>query len=585
MGTQTLLMTDINGLTPGIDPRNSDKTFILESRNVVFDSLGPKSDFGNRYLTTYPVGRPQHTQGCRLKLSQGDRCFTFNGDGILEWDEDLGGWVTIYVTPDTTTQPYRWTYGYLNGIMYFCHPATGMLKLNLDSGICEKMYEDGVPSQALAMCVTNGRIGIIDEEWFTWSGPGNGLDYVPRLGGAGQQKIADRVSGDPIMVMSYQKGALVFTSGGVLRCEFTGDASVFHFRELNTEYRPINSFCLFKMDDDTVGFVDERGIFTTAGERPQAFSPIFNEFLINYLQRFNLKMLDNVRIEWDDLKKRLYLMTSLSLYDPLFESTFVLYPTVDKWGTFDTPCHGIVPLIRQDNAGTQDYFGFVDASGRVRYWLEAGSVEVMPSGVALDAVYPLIQKPATFEAGALGSVLSSSLTLNTVPVSEYEGIAGLYQPEAFAYPFTPVLGPLDAEISVGLLNLGPQDAHDRMVEVQNIYIGSAISANPNPTTEDWALIPSGTSDEDYAAETGGEDFGVEGANYVNHGLSLFGTNDGKRIWDSAEPMLIRFDRASRDYACNVAGLWHILQLRAEEVGQSFHIRHVRFTVTDGGKLL
>ena len=344
MGTQTINMRDILGLTPGLDPRNSEKSFVLNCENVVFDSLGPKSDFASRFITTFPLENPAHIQGCRLRLRARDRVFIFSSRGIIEWIEDTGGWEYVYVTPSTTIQPYRWTFGYLNGYMYFCHPSTGMLKLNLDSQICEKMLEAGVPAQALSMCVSNGRLAIVDEEFFTWSAPSNGLDWTPKLGGAGFQRINDRVSGDAIAVMPYQKGCLTFTTGGVMRSEFSGDASVWHHRNLNTEYRPINSFCLFMLDDNTVGIVDERGIFSTAGEKPQPLTPLFNEFLIQYLQRNKLKLEQNVRVEWDDLKRRIYLSVSLSEYDPIYEKAFVLYPSVDNWGSFDKPPFGIVPV-------------------------------------------------------------------------------------------------------------------------------------------------------------------------------------------------------------------------------------------------
>ena len=238
----------------------------------------------------------------------------------------------------------------------------------------------------------------------------------------------------------------------------------------------------------------------------------------------------------------------------------------------------------QDSDRTLDYFGYVDADGRVNYWLEAGCVQIMPLETKLDAVYPLIQKPATFEPGETGVILSSSITLNTVPVSTYNQIAGLYAYDADT-PFSPFLAPLLANVQIGLLSLGDQAEHDRMVEVQGIYVGSAISGIEDPDTVDYTLIPAGVDDEDYVELTGGEDFGVEGADYVNHGLRVMGTVDGRTIFDEAVPDLVRFDRSSRNYACHVTGLWHILELTAMNVGESFHIKHVRFTVSDGGRLL
>jgi len=410
---------DFQGLTPGIDPRQSDKLFALGGKNYAFDSIGPKSIFGNRYLTPYPLGIPEHAQSCRLKLNDGDRVFHFFGDCIAEWSETSGGWRVLYVTGPTTIQPYRWTYGYLNGLMFFCHPATGIIVYQVENDICLPLLGDGVPAEPMAITISNGRLCIIDEVNFTWSGPGNGTDFVPRLGGAGFQKIADRVAGAPVMITGYAKGCMVWTSGGVLRCEFTGDAAVWRFRAISTEYRLINPFCSYKSDEDTVVILDERGLFKSQGEAPTALTPLFNEFLIKYLQKYDLKLGQNVRVEWDDLQRLLYVSLSLSETNPLYEKAFVLYPSVDKWGTLDEAHYGIGPVQITPSEREDDYFGFVDSTGRIRYWAEFGSREILPTDPTLDSHYPLMQQAPHGIDGETGVVLASSAVVNTVPNNNY----------------------------------------------------------------------------------------------------------------------------------------------------------------------
>src|SRR4051812_1604609 len=121
MGTQNFKATDIKGLSPAVEPTRSQELFALNGRNYYFDSKGPKSGFGNRLLLPQPLGAPIQTQGIRLRLRGGDRVFTITSDSILEWDEVTGGWQVIYVTPDTSLSPYRWTWGYLNNKAYFNH--------------------------------------------------------------------------------------------------------------------------------------------------------------------------------------------------------------------------------------------------------------------------------------------------------------------------------------------------------------------------------------------------------------------------------------------------------------------------------
>lgn len=574
---------DFLGLMPAIDPRQSDKFFALSGKNYIFDSLGPKSVFGNRYLTPYPLGRPQFTQSFRLKLRGGDRVFHCSGDAILEWREDFGGWRVIYLTGDTVTQPYRWTTAYLNGVMYFCNPSTGILCYVLDLDQCFPLVSEGAPDLPIAICQNNGRICAIDDTYFKWSGPGNGQDWIPRLGGAGFQVIADRLAGDPVMLTAYARGTMTWTSGGVMRSEFTADAMVYRHRALNTEYRLINSFCSFQQDDDTTVILDERGLFKTSGENPQPLTPIFNEFLIKWLQKNDLKLENNCRLEWDELQRFLYVSVSLSQYDPLYEKAFVLYPPLDKWGEFNESHYGIGPVLVKESERSDDYYGFVDSTGRVRYWLETGSREILPTEPTLESHYPLIQKPAAGVVYEPGVLLSSSMVINTVPTTQYIGPAGFSEYGSFIQaPAT--LTSLDAVVQMGLFRLQPEQTYDRMMEVTNLFVANVYSGNKDILNLDYNLIPDGTSDEDYNVETGSEDFGPGDSNYVNHKIRLIGTNDGYSLYMSTVPELILFNQSGRHYSCACVGLWHILELKADEVGEAFHLRVFELTAVDGGRV-
>src|SRR3546814_12040274 len=66
--------------------------------------------------------------------------------------EPIGGWKIIALIPQII-EPYRWTAGYLNGVIYFCHPRTGILELDLDTGVCQPIQATGLPSQPRAITV------------------------------------------------------------------------------------------------------------------------------------------------------------------------------------------------------------------------------------------------------------------------------------------------------------------------------------------------------------------------------------------------------------------------------------------------
>lgn len=576
---------DFASLTPAVDARRSEKLFALAGKNFVFDSFGPRSVFGNRFLTPYPLGGPQQVEGMRLRLRTGDRVFVFTTDSILEWSEEAGGWRVIYFfTIDLSQHTYRWTGDYLNGIMFFCHPAVGILAYEIEQDICLPLEGPGVPSEPIALCECNGRITVIDEKLFSWSAPGDGTQWEPQLGGAGFQEINARVSGYPLMVNSYGRGTLTWTTGGVMRSEFTADAGVFRHRALVTEYRPVNPYSTFRLDNDTIGFLDERGFFSSQGETPQPLTPLFNEFLIDYLQRNNLKVGTNVRVEFDNLTRRLYLSVSLSYDSPVYERAFVLYQPLDKWGTFDEPHYGILPLLVKGSTRADDYFGFVDTDARVRYWHGGATREVLPFDTHLNSRYPLIQKPAVQELSGDSVILSSQMEINSFETSAYTQRAGYYGSGGLSPATSNVTG-LDSYVSLGYIRGKGDDSYDRLVEINQIYVGS-IEANPNPATVlDYNLVPDGVSDEDYNVATGGEDFGIEDVSYSNHGLRVIPTLDGRSIWgEAAIPELITFSRASREYSCTAVGLFNILEFSAVSPGEAYHLRALEITAVDAGRL-
>lgn len=583
MSTGPWRVSDILGLTPGLDLRRSDKTYALGGKNFAFTSRGPRSAFGDRLLSPYPLGRTDHTQGVRVRVRSGDRVFTFVGDSILEWDEVVKGWSVIYVTPVTNLTPYRWTYGYLNGKIYFCHPRTGIVVYDIDSSEVYKHNGSGVPTSPLAITVNSGRLVVLDDIFLSWSWQSDGLNFTPALGEAGQQKVNDRVAGFPIMITNYAEGVLTWTTGGVMRSEFTGDQAVYRHRNLNTEFRPINSFCTLQTDDNTSVILDERGLFQSKGGAPEPLTPLFNEFLIDFISKNKLAVGQNVRIEWDDLRRFMFVSVSFTPETPIYQRAYVLYPSLDKWGVFSSPHFGILPVGLSANERAGQYFGFVGTDSLLRYWSNFASREALPTSGAVTLRYPLIQKPSYVEDGGDAIVCASSMILSPSPSKLPAQGAGYYANESDT-PATPTTIGLDAKIQVGLIRLNDGDSFDRMTEILGVMIGNVESGPEDTLSEDYLVVPPGVSDEDYETATGSEDFGFGTLTYVNHNLRVISTIDGRSEFQSDVPMLVEFSEAGRHYSCSTQGIWHILELSADSPGQAFHLQAFELNATDAGRL-
>jgi len=579
---------DIKGLTPAIDPTQSDDLFVLGGRNYVFDSLGFKSPFGNRYLTPVELTNPAHMQGVRLRLRGGERVFHFTSGGIIEWDESAGGWRTIYQTVDTTLSPYRWTFEYLNGLVYFAHPQTGLLVYNLNTNRCSR-HEDvgqGTPTAVIAVSQNNGRLGVLTATLFAWSAPSNGLDFVPSFGGAGFQVVSERVPGDAIMLTAYARGLLIWTTGGVMRSEFSGDAAVFRHRTLNTEYRPINSFCTARIDDDNVIILDERGLFQSRGESLTPYAPLFNEFLLDFLQDNQYRNGTNLRLEWDDRKRRLYVSYSDSYASALFERCFVYYPPLDKWGEFSESHYGIFPIKIANSERSDDYFGFIDSKGRVRYWFGTGSRETpLESAVrplTANLYQPAIEHPSQVLDDDESTALGSSLRISTHTRTGITQPAGYYAAGSGVKVVTETVG-LDAHVRFGLIRLTGPSAADEMAEVNSIIVRSVKSGDSDVLSEDFNLVPAGV--EDYNVGTGVSDLGVAPLNYVNHTLEVIGTLDGDSEFSRETPALTVYQKSARFFSCHVTGIWHIVEIGARSPGEAFHLKTFELTGASAGRHL
>jgi hypothetical protein len=72
---------------------------------------------------------------------------------------------------------------------------------------------------------------------------------------------------------------------------------------------------------------------------------------------------------------------------------------------------------------------------------------------------------------------------------------------------------------------------------------------------------------------------------VNHKLEVIGTLDGVTEFLTATPTLVSFTQGARYYTCSVIGVWHIVDVSAVDVGESFHIKTFEINIVDAGRML
>lgn len=583
MAQKSFSLRDIKGLTPAIDPTQAaEQLFVLQGKNFTLDSIGPRSNFGDRLMSTSALAKLANSQGIMVPTTTGRLSFLLTTEAIWLYNSAIRDYDLVFPLPELSPVG-RWTWAYLSRRVYFAHPDLGdMIVYHVDSGQARLATQIalGLPEGISVVGETNGRIVGIDADLNTfWSAPSDGLDYRPTLGGAGFQSVEERISGAPLALGTDAGGVNIFTTNGILRGNFTTSAQVFDWKAISTEFKPMNGMCVSRASDDTQVILDTRGLFVVERNTIKALTPIFNEFLINYLREQELNLADNARLEWDFADRRVFISLRHATGTALYDKAFVLYLPLDKWGTFDERHYGIIPLARGDIEGA----GFVDESGRVRYWRSAGSKvkSVVPIGadqhIASHAV------PTTEVVGGDYQVVGSCHPARDYADSATWTQSGFYGVSANA-PMLPALRDLDSFVSIGLLRGVDERSPQDLTEVLGLQIRSLISGPEDQVTVDYNVIETGTEDEDYESLTGQEDFGPTRLHHVTHGLRLIGSVDGLTAWQSEVPTPTGFAEGARYYACSVIGIWHLVRIGAETIGDAYHVRTVGLNATYAGRL-
>ena len=220
---------------------------------------------------------------------------------------------------------------------------------------------------------------------------------------------------------------------------------------------------------------------------------------------------------------------------------------MDKWGRIELDFYGIFPLLIQPPIREGDYFGYVGTDGIVRYWDDLGSREIQPSDTSLNLFYPDIEKPPQTNDGVDYIIMSNNLMFDTFVSSEILQRAAYYPVDGL-HPKEAERTALDAWIHVGLVSGQTESSNDETTEMLQISIENSFDSS------------------------------------VGYSLTVIGTNDGATVYDSNVPELQSIEGKTKYYSCSVVGVWHIIEMKADEIEDRFHLKSIRGQLTYAGKL-
>jgi len=352
MPTTNIGIAGLESYQPAVDYRKSGRIGVLGGSNFAWDASGVYSAYASRLIAgSASLGlAPSMVQTLDLEdathVAVEGKIWRMipssPGSPVGEWDEVTT--LATLVEAELADVPYdfrRWTTAYLGGKPYACAWNHGVFEVDLtvDPPTYTRLTSTTVPgftedsSPVIAIAETNGRMVYITETLFFWSAANAPKNLTPALGGAGFQVIAERISGTPIALTATSQGAIVWTTTGALVCEFIGGDSVFRFWNLSTQALPTSAFAITRMPDDDYIILTRLGLFMFNNlSQPQPITPLFNEFLREYLRN---KPTEAGHAWYSINDNRLYLAMRPST--AAFSETFALDIMLDRWGIFSEP--------------------------------------------------------------------------------------------------------------------------------------------------------------------------------------------------------------------------------------------------------
>ena len=645
MPTLDFRLGEIKSLMPSVDPRAlSGDTYVLAGQNYYFDSKGPKSGFSTQQLTPFPFSAPIDVQGKRVQ----GRTFIFTGDSILAWRtivpfmwEPLISFTTSVV--GGTRSP--WQAIYLNGYFYFAHPVRGFFAAQA-ADATQKLWihpktDTSIPGLITGirgMEVVRGRAILVNDTTIQWGAVSNLTNLTPALGGAGFQLISNYTKGTFVGLMTYEDGFVVYTDEGGVVAEYIGGDEVWRFYPLASQERPIGPYAMTVMSDASTLFLSQHGLMRSVnGAAPSDVTPDFNEYFRDYIAKSIMRK-SIWRIDYDQVRQHIYVSESMD--SQTYWRSFVLHPTMNKWGIFSDRVYGFLPL-------TNDQYGYVDAVGIPNYYTDSFNRGTEPdNALGLNRMYPRHEKQLSVPSS---SAVSNADEINPAVAFESPELpqAAWYKPGSH-YPQPSGVKGLDSWIEIGYLR--PEVGYrapgqmnnysEGIIEIQRFTLGSIPSAAPETPdfttewkpeyfygdSEDWSSIPAivnGDAVFDLNALAGNvdlltapDDGGVDCLNFnrptlifIDDGVEDWNALDGAEDWsgpvsglprltpritlqssddgitfEEFTPQLARFNTAAWTYTQLSSGVHHRLRLEAIDPNEYFHIRFLDLTLNYVGHL-
>lgn len=600
MPSTRVAYSEIQSWTPALSKKavETGALFVLDGKNYLFDSKGPKSAFGSTIAHTKTINESgEIVESLRLN----ERVLLFTSGCCLEnqinFINQADEWVSLCDFSESRTyrdSNHRWTKAYVGYTTYICSPTLGLFKV--DTASLTAVTLNGVPENPLAICENNGRLIVLNQFTISYSAPFDGQNFSPEIGGAGFQVLAELVPGQPTALFSFEGGFYIFTDQDALVAEFVGGDVVYRFDRLNTNLIPISNAAWTEMNEGGAYFLSDVGFFRslpTGGF--QEVTKLFNEYFRAELTNADSDL--KVRITYISEQDMLYvqLMDGTAYYN----RTYVLRVSLDKWGIFSEPHAGIIRITAEAND-----IGYIDLTGRIRRFTHDssssedidGNQTALNSEITLGYVRPAGESKAADIDFELQEILVSAGLKATIDFSFVDMNVGFTWID-FGLGFYQIIDDWNGygleDFQEDFFNpgestdwnlAGPQiDYNDFVV------LDSFVDWNTPSFVEDWRLTPAGgvTTPDTLDLNTAGLDTDLNHTqaclNKFEYGIEVFSNLDG---WENELRVTpsIAMQKPNTDlWTLFSHGHNHRIKFFANLLNNKFHIQTLAITAHYAGQ--
>lgn len=574
--------TGFKGFLP-IDARKIDQPHVIRGENFMLNADGPYSAFGNDIVSYTQFSDPEFIETFRVESEN----FIFAKGSIWGYDAFSDTYYPVMTFTDAG-ETFPWSEAFVGNVYYFAKKGVGLISYTPTTGEWKSLDGVGsVPTGVVAVADASGRLIAVTATNIHGSAFDDGEDFVtsPQTGAFAQSLGLVR-GGEPYAVRHTSSGGyMVFTSEGMIVATFTDTIIPFSHKGLTEHAKPISPFGVLDADDLII-ILNEDGFWQTRGQEPEPWQPLMSEF---FRQTLLPNILDSnpeaIRLHYNSPRKWIIISVAELNQPSLYTKAYVYYIPLDEWGIFNSCHHGFGTLDLQSGPFEGRHFGFVCQDGYLRKFTDQPRIEPVPDLGELYLYHQEMDIPSRLVDGV--HIATSNIYMpenNETFFDTVGGSSGAYttldgEPTG---NYLPAYESVNSFIDIGLFRFVEQQAPNEMSIVTEVAIGQDSEAVLVFEEEDWNAL---TGEEDWNILTGEEDWGFDIVATVDYVASILGTVDGKNVWEDQQEVMQRHQHTDKDsggntlekletqyFICYNNGIYHIIRISAQNVGESFHLK-------------